>query len=238
MPLFQFHLDELTRIKIFRLDTDATLPSVEIQLLNENNKPEQNDFENAIVTFTMRDGLGNAKVLEQSGFVKDATSAIFQYDWQVGDTNLSGIFFGQFRVVIGTKQYLIPNNNKQRLKIIIGPVDSDAVDGVSTLGFTGPTGVTGSEGVTGPAGLKGNTGDIGLTGIAGETGPQGIQGVTGPTGLKGDTGDIGPSGIGVTGPIGLTGPSGTRPQGSAYDMGADELFVAAVPLLGAVMVVN
>ncbi|KKL50987.1 hypothetical protein LCGC14_2300020, partial [marine sediment metagenome] len=206
MPVFQFFQDALLRTKILRIDKDATAPAVEMQLLDENNvsEGEEIDFTNAVVTFTMRDGLGNAKVLNQAGTVEDILGSIFKYVWQVGDTNLAGIFFGQFTVVtVNDGIYKVPNDNKQRLKIIIGAIDSDAVSGVTTLGSTGPTGNTGL------IGIQGVTGPTGIQGITGNTGPQGI---IGPTGLKGDTGDIGPTGLqgiqGIIGPTGLKGDTG------------------------------
>lgn len=216
MPIFQFFQDALLRTKVLRIDKDATAPSVEMQLLDEKNNPEGEriDFTNAVVTFTMRDGLGNAKVLDQLGTVEDILSSIFKYVWKVGDTNLAGVFFGQFIVVtVNDGTYKVPNDNKQRLKIIIGAVDSDAVSGVTTLGSTGPTGDTGPQNVTGP------TGDSGTIGIDGSTGPQGAQGITGPIGIKGDTGDIGLTGsIGAIGPTGLKGNTGDiGPSGSDAD---------------------
>lgn len=196
MPVFQFHLDELSRLKILRLELNATKPPVEMQLLDEKNLPEDFDFTDAVVTFTMRDGTGAAKINNQPATVTDPKNASFKYELKTGDTNLTGIFFGQFKVVVGSQQYFIPDDNKQRLKIVIGKVDFEGASGPSTVGFTGPTG---------PTGIIGPTGVIGSTGIQGPTGLQGIQGITGPTGLKGDTGDIG-----LTGPQGLIGPTGLK----------------------------
>jgi len=218
MPLFQFHLDELSRLKILRLELNATKPPVEMQLLDEKNIPEDFDFTDAVVTFTMRDGTGAAKIDNQPATVTDPKNASFKYELKTGDTNLTGIFFGQFKVVVGSQQYFIPDDNKQRLKIVIGKVDFEGASGPSTVGFTGPTG---------PTGIVGPTGVIGPTGIVGPTGSQGIQGITGPTGLKGDTGDVGPTGPqgiqGITGPTGLKGDTGiqgvTGPTGLKGDTG-------------------
>lgn len=216
MPVFQFHQDELKRTKVLRLALNATAPAVEMQLLDENNIPEDVDFTGAVVTFTMRDGTGAAKVLDQAGSVGDIKGAIFKYVWQVGDTNLTGVFFGQFKVVTANDgTYFVPNDNKQRLKIIIGPVDTDAAPGVSTVGFTGPTGVTGtgSTGAIGPTGPTGDTGPQGITGLTNATGPTGPTGDTG-TGAQGPTGIQGPTGPqNVTGPTGPTGPAFTGPTG-------------------------
>lgn len=62
-----------------------------------------------------------AKVDDAAGTLDNPTSGIFSYAWAAGNTDTGGRFLGQFIVTVSSKDYRIPNQSNQRLRIIIGP---------------------------------------------------------------------------------------------------------------------
>lgn len=120
MPTLDFHLDERSPFeKVLRLSKGATLPKLEVRLLDGAKAV---DITGATVTFSMDDEAGVAKVTDQVGsIVTPPTNGKFDYAWAAADVDTEGRFFGQFKLVIGGVQHLVPNNSAQRLRIEIGP---------------------------------------------------------------------------------------------------------------------
>ncbi len=119
MPIIQFHLDDRSPFtEDFIISKDATLPDLEVQLLDESAVV---DLTGATIKFSMDDQLGVAKVNAVSAVLSDGPNGKFKYQWVAADTNTEGIFFGQFEVTAATKIYRIPDNEKQRLRIVVGP---------------------------------------------------------------------------------------------------------------------
>ena len=119
MTLIQFHLDDRSPFtEDFIISKDATLPDLEVQLLDESAVV---DLTGATVKFSMDDQLGVAKVNAVVAVLSDGPNGKFKYQWVAADTNTEGIFFGQFEVTAGAKIYRIPDNEKQKLRIVVGP---------------------------------------------------------------------------------------------------------------------
>jgi hypothetical protein len=120
MPTLDFHLDDRSPFeRTFRLSKGATLPKLELRLLDGATAA---NITGAAVTFSMDDEAGVAKVTDQAGaIVVPATDGKFEYAWAAADVDTEGRFFGQFKLVIGGVQHLVPNNSAQKLRIEIGP---------------------------------------------------------------------------------------------------------------------
>ncbi len=119
MTLIQFHLDDRSPFtRDFIISKDATLPDLEIQLLD---KSVVVDLTGGTVLFSMDDQLDVAKVNAVAGVLSDGPNGKFKYQWVAADTNAPAIYFGQFEVTTATKIYRIPDNEKQRLRIVVGP---------------------------------------------------------------------------------------------------------------------
>lgn len=108
--------------KDFRVDVDATLPQVEIQVL-DGEDPEA-DFTGATVTFTMTDTDGNIKISAAAALVTDGPNAKVGYDFQAADVDVLDEYYGQFKITMpGGGIYRQPNDASQRLRILVGKVD-------------------------------------------------------------------------------------------------------------------
>lgn len=119
MPLLVFNLEDRSPFdETLVLSKGATLPELEVQLLN-GNAPE--DLTGGVVTFSMDDDKGVAKITGAAAVLVTATDGKIKYVWASGDVDTEGVFFGQFKIVVSAVQYLIPNNEDQRLRIVVGP---------------------------------------------------------------------------------------------------------------------
>lgn len=143
MPLLEFFLDDRggQRVQNLRLDVLATLPALRVQVLDENDPV---DLTGGVVTFSMEDSNGIFKILNAAAVLEDATNGIVRYDWTTPDVNVEEIFLGQFKIVIGADQYLIPTNADQQLRIIFGkaefspqPIPSNPSQGVQVVTLSG-----------------------------------------------------------------------------------------------------
>lgn len=118
MPVLEFHLDERSPFfRLFNISEDARLPDLEIQVL-DNETPV--DLTGATVAFSMDNRAGTAKVDAQAGAVVDGPEGIVKYSWASGDTDTPAVYFGQFKITVGGVDYLIPNNDTQRLQVTVG----------------------------------------------------------------------------------------------------------------------
>lgn len=125
MPLLDFFLNDLggQTVKNLRFDVGATLPSLRVRLLDGQDPV---NLTGATVTFTMIDKNGVEKISAAAAVLENATGGIVRYDWVAGNTNEEKVFFGQFKVVIGADNYLIPNNADQVLRIVMGNAEFQA----------------------------------------------------------------------------------------------------------------
>jgi len=117
MPLLKFHLDERSPFdQSLRLAKDATLPALEIQLLDQGLPVS---LTGATATFSMEDESSVLKVTAAAATISDAANGKVKYEWAAIDVDTTGRFFGQFEITVGSRAYLIPNNESQRLRIIV-----------------------------------------------------------------------------------------------------------------------
>ena len=119
MPVLQFFNNDVSPItEEFTLSKDALLPDLEVQLL-DGSLPV--DLTSATVKFSMDTEAGVNKINGVAGSLVDAPRGRVKYQWTGTDTDTEGIFFGQFIVTSSGKDFRVPNNRDQRLRIIIGP---------------------------------------------------------------------------------------------------------------------
>lgn len=122
MPVHKFFLDDRSPFTLdFRVDVDATLPQVTIQVMDGSDPVV---LAAPVVTFTMTDEDGGVKINDQPGVVVDAATGQVGYNLQAADVDVEKIYFGQFKIVVtGGGIYKIPNDADQKLRILIGDVD-------------------------------------------------------------------------------------------------------------------
>lgn len=120
MTLFQFNLDDRGQItRTTHVGKTATAPLLTVQVL-DNTVPI--DLATASVVFNMDDEDGVNKINAAAGILEiPATDGKVSYQLVTADVDTEGTFFGQFKITIGTDIYLVPDNNRERLRIIIGP---------------------------------------------------------------------------------------------------------------------
>ena len=120
MTTFQFNLDDRGSItKTTKIAVTATAPKLIVQLLNETVPV---NFSGATIVFNMDDEDGVNKVNAAAGVLEvPSTDGKVSYQLVTADVDTEGTFFGQFVVTIGTNIYLVPDNTRERLRIIIGP---------------------------------------------------------------------------------------------------------------------
>lgn len=118
-PSIDFHLDERAPLnQQFTIARTARLPDIEIRLLKLGVPV---DLTGAVVAFSMDDEFGNTKVNAAAGVVEDGPGGKVKYQWAAADVDTEGLFFGQFVITVSSKDYRIPNNTTQKLRIVIGP---------------------------------------------------------------------------------------------------------------------
>lgn len=121
MPRLKFNLEERSRFdKVLAIDKQATLPKVEIQILDGSDPV---DLTGATVTFSMQDSNGVAKITGAAATLDDAATGKVSYALQGADVDTDGVFSGQFSVVVAGGTYKLPNASTQRLIIQIGRVE-------------------------------------------------------------------------------------------------------------------
>ena len=118
MPTLQFNLEDRSPFdQKLEISKGARLPALEIQLFDGTAKV---DLTGAAVKFSMDDENGKNKVNAVAATLDgDPTSGKVSYAWAAADVDTVGKFFGQFLITISNKDHLIPNNDTQRLLIII-----------------------------------------------------------------------------------------------------------------------
>lgn len=120
MTLLQYNLDNRgQRTKTLRLSKTATAPKIIVQLLDDTVPV---NLAGAAVVFNMDDEDGVNKVNAAAGVLEiPGTDGKVSYQPVTADVDTEGTFFGQFVATIGTNIYHIPDNTRERLRIIIGP---------------------------------------------------------------------------------------------------------------------
>lgn len=94
--------------KAFFIKRNDTLPALRIKIKDRGYLGQVQAFDLSTATgatFTMVDSCGNPKVYNQYAQITESSGGTLQYNWQVGDTDESGIFSGEFEIFFsgGTK---------------------------------------------------------------------------------------------------------------------------------------
>lgn len=93
----------------FNIKQGDTRPSLEAQLLDEDNDPR--NLDNASVRFHMEDVDTGSVVVDADGRIINKDEARVVYEWQTGDTDDPGRYEAEFEVDYGGGDYeTFPNN--------------------------------------------------------------------------------------------------------------------------------
>lgn len=122
MPTHRFFLNDRSPFTLdFRVDVDATLPRIIVQVMDGTDPVP---LSSPSVTFRMEDKDGNVIINDAAGVVIDAATGQVGYDLQAADVDTAGEFFGQFNITVDDPGlYKIPNDADQKLRILIGNTD-------------------------------------------------------------------------------------------------------------------
>ena len=108
--------------QIFKIKRNDTLPALQVSIGTRGNLGQKIGFNLSgitAVTFTMVDSCSNAKVYDQSARIICYSGGTIQYDWQDGDTDVDGIFMGEFELKYATGQRLsIPTQGGIKIEIL------------------------------------------------------------------------------------------------------------------------
>ncbi len=119
MPVLEFNLDERSALeRTLHLAKNARLPELDVRVLDGG---ASQDLTGATVTFSMETEAGVVKVNNAAGTLEDASDGRVQYAWAAADVDTEGTFFGQFKITVSAKDFLVPNGSTQKLRVIIGP---------------------------------------------------------------------------------------------------------------------
>lgn len=122
MPVLKYFLNDVSPFTLdFRVDVDATLPRITIQIMDGSDPVP---LTNPVPTFRMVDKDGVVKINDADGVVVDAATGQVGYDLQAADVDTEDEFRGQFTITVdGGGIYKVPNDADQRLRVLIGNVD-------------------------------------------------------------------------------------------------------------------
>ncbi len=105
----------------FIIKQNDTLPAIQIKITDRGCLLQKQSFSLSGVTgctFTMKDSYGNYKVLAQNAQITCYSGGTLQYNWQDGDTDQQGVFYGGFELnFYNGKRMSLPQNDY--IKILI-----------------------------------------------------------------------------------------------------------------------
>ena len=107
---------------IFKIKRNDTLPSLRVSIGTKGSLGQKMGYNLSNVTgitFTMIDECSNSKIYEQTAQIICSSGGTIQYNWQVGDTDTSGIFYGEFELKFATGDKMsIPTQEGIKIEII------------------------------------------------------------------------------------------------------------------------
>jgi hypothetical protein len=108
--------------QLFKIKRNDTLPTIQVSISTKGNLGQKTGFDLigvTAVTFTMVDDCSNSKIYNQPAQIVCPSGGTIQYNWQDGDTDTEGIFFGEFELKYATGQRLsIPTQEGIKIEIL------------------------------------------------------------------------------------------------------------------------
>jgi len=101
----------------FNIKRNDTLPAVSASLLDPTGNPV--DITGATVDFIWRlSSADRTTAVSGSAVLIDSVNGVVKYNWKDGETDVPGIYFGEFEVVFGSGDTLtVPNTSNLVLRI-------------------------------------------------------------------------------------------------------------------------
>lgn len=101
----------------FNIRRTDTLPSVSGSLLDPDSNPV--DLAGATVEFVWRLSTdAKSSAVSGSAVVVDTTNGVVRFDWSSGETDVAGIYVGEFEVTFAdTNQLTVPTTGSLRFRI-------------------------------------------------------------------------------------------------------------------------
>lgn len=106
---------------MFRIKRNDTLPALQINITTYGDLGQKTPYDLTTasgITFSMKDDYGNLKVFEQTAQISCASGGTIQYQWQNGDTDTAGTYYGEFEISFsGGTRLSIPQTDGIRIEI-------------------------------------------------------------------------------------------------------------------------
>lgn len=101
---------------MFTIKQNDTSPAIRAALKTQNSNPV--NLIGANVRFHMRDE-DHKLLVDNPAVVEDQEGGIVRYDWEMGDTNTTGVCFGEFEVTYEDESIeTFPNNGYIKIKVV------------------------------------------------------------------------------------------------------------------------
>lgn len=105
----------------FIIKRSDTLPALQICLIDRGclgGKQPYNLSGVTGVTFTMANSCGDYKIFAKTAQIVSYSAGTIQYNWEVGDTNESGRFLGEFQLLYSDGSLMsVPQNGQIQIDI-------------------------------------------------------------------------------------------------------------------------
>lgn len=118
--------------QVFKIKRNDTLPAIQVSISTKGNLGQKIGYNligipntssvtatTTAITFTMVDECSNLKVYNQPAQIVCHSGGTIQYQWQEGDTDTEGIFYGEFELHYDTGQKIsIPTQGGIKIEIL------------------------------------------------------------------------------------------------------------------------
>lgn len=109
-------------ITTFKIKQNDTLPALKIKLSSRGCLDEKISFNMTGVTactFSMADDCGSLKIASMPAQITCSSGGTLQYNWIVGDTDVDGIYYGEFELYFSDgNKITVPTLNPIQINII------------------------------------------------------------------------------------------------------------------------
>jgi len=92
----------MNKAQIFKIKRNDTLPALQLNIKERGDLGQKTSYslnDVSSITFSMKDDCDNLKVYAQSAQTICSSGGTIQYNWQSGDTDTSGKYQGEFKLV-------------------------------------------------------------------------------------------------------------------------------------------